>query len=417
MGAKDDREVLLFQGQSIYHIHKYDGVMPCNNNELVQIVKRNKKILCLLASPLVITYVHETIHLKKNELLDADQQILSLSRIPYKNRKIESIQLSEKKAITLHAHLSKEGEATLSKLNKIKKNILWQAAIPYFVRNLLQYPQLNLRKSPIFRCFLEEEAFEIVWKPSIPFINLVQNWRPEKNPAKKEYGFRKLLNVSNEQRSSLEISFHHKKLDNISLASLNSLVFPDGILLKHKTVIKSGSKPGDLLQILKPRYLIIFVCSLVSVWLIAVKIEHHQLLDRKNRLYSEMTIKKNGPDLQQRIVNFERKYFQESVLSELILSERFRLDRIILKIEEFLDGTQYWLSEYHGNNSSITLSFVKSGSHDETKIQHLLRRFQLLGETKLIGSDRIVKKGFRLIEYQIKIVFRSPTGPPIPIGK
>ena len=167
-------------------------------DQLGVFLKKNKGTLCLLAAPFNISFVHETIHLKKKELLEADQQILSLSRLPLDKRAVKSIQLSEKKAITIHSHLTEEGAKLLSSIKKLGKGVQWQPAISFIMGNLLGYPQELLREKTCLRCFLEQEAFEIIWSSTIPHVQLIQNWLPVGKIEDKVPYFKSLLQTREE---------------------------------------------------------------------------------------------------------------------------------------------------------------------------------------------------------------------------
>ena len=399
---KCEQKILLFHGKSILQIEHGQDPINYTINQSDAYLKVNQDVLCLLATPLLVSYVHETIHLKKNELLGADKQFLSFSHIPYEKRTVESIRISEKKAVTIHSHLTQKGDEIITRLKKLKKGLRWQGAISYLVQNLLNYPQSKISAKHALGCFLEEDILKATWLSTIPHIQLIQNWLPLAKVQERLPYFRNILKLMPVQDESyVELDFNKQKFEKADLTLLTSLLFPTENKRKLRTFKKLSSKNGALQHVFQIKYLIIFIYGVIAIWLLVTEIEYQTLIERKGVLLQETGFQRSAMHKQKELVSFEKKYFQNDVLSELIRKTRFSLPERLQILENYLNKSSFWISACESDTHVTTLTLVTTSTERKKEIKELLNKIENLGKASLVTDGIITEKGVQLQEYKI----------------
>ena len=135
---RGNRTRLLLHGELIHCFNDQQFVVELTQEAIQKTVGGTSRSIVFLASPFIHTFIHETIHLSKNEMEKADQQLLGFKNPAANYINITSLKLNEKKSITIHSHLTQKGAELLKTLQHEKIRFTWHPAILSLVTNLFQ---------------------------------------------------------------------------------------------------------------------------------------------------------------------------------------------------------------------------------------------------------------------------------------
>lgn len=366
--------------------------------------------LLLLASPFIYTFVHETIHLSSSELEQADLQKLSVSKAKKENRFITSIHVSDKKAITIHSHLTTKGLELLVSFKDSKKRIPWRPAIENIIINLLNHPpETEIQQGgDRFRMLLDYEYLQADWSLTFPIIQHFNCWNPSLSYNSKIKHLNQITtNPTNNRTSKIWTIADYQNDDKLQIIMRN-LLFPKRKKQKYKIIFRKPRKNRQLNlkfitlnRVLVTSTIILFLWAVFSnLVLTGLKADRLSLQQSINALQAES--KKLS-----KIAQTERLYFKANSMLEAAGSLRINPHSFLNKLDRILPGS-VWIKNLSISHQKIDLELL---DHEETELTSLM---STLGEQNyhinLNKNETIQINGRSLKHYQLVITTPHSTG-------
>ncbi|PCI28978.1 MAG: hypothetical protein COB67_05180 [SAR324 cluster bacterium] len=397
--------LLLFHGNRIHSVQRTADFREVLNEQLGPVLKEKAPTLLLLGAPWVFSYIHETIHLKGRELMEADVQVLPFSIIPPERRWIQSIQVTEKKSITIHSHLTDEGVRLLRKLRKHRRARKWQPALPFFVENILAFPQKELRQEPLLQCFWEEEALQVTWSSSVPVFQLLNNYQVNPNFEEKKKSLQVIFNPTEEQPAMLEVSFFEDKpqINRLGIV-MAALCFPVGEQKRFKINRRSGGITWYFLKkLVHPLSLIVAGILGFLLWAAIVNYQYFTLRSQQEKLLHEIVQLQETTQEHQQVALIEQSYFKQVTLVETIQDTNHDLEKVFTLIEKGLQGRALWISYIHIREAEVEIALLSEKGVDPA-IPKLLKELTFdQAPARLIEEKEIPYQTKGLKQYVIRV--------------
>ncbi len=336
-----------------------------------QLIPDSERPLFLLAAPFTFTYIQQTIHLKKSELIHADNQTLGFSRFPKENRMLESLHIDGEHALTAYTHLSDQGNRTLDQLKSKNLKVRWQPAVPYFIQQFIQHPLIDSHSS--INLLMDQEVLQLGWKEKRMVAHHLFYWPQNDDKSRIKERAEQLIDSKFPATSLIPIHI----TDNIPKNSqadkiVQSLFFPPD---KPKPVKAIRKQIRDnrllILKRIPLKYLLMAATVLVIVWTAHVKLKLYNLCTDRTELMNTVSSLELSTAGLEEIAKKERLLIKITALAQAVQSTSWEPLSIIKKIEAILPKTA-WIQTLKINRNSIQLQLLDAGNSNITETIKLL---------------------------------------------
>lgn len=408
---KSRKGILIFHGSVTSYISFHPDhfeISEKNETEVKSLIRAKQRPLILLATPYINSYVHETILLSTKELGLADSQTLPFSRSPKNNRTITSIELNDKKALTVHSHLTDLGVIQLDLLKKIKSSITWKPAVLYFMQSFLLVSKQTAQLEGIFRLFLSDEMMEVQWHQDYPKLQhtffLHQNLPMEKNIEHigQIYDDKKNSTII----ESFQFTNQHIHKNTLPYKILANLQHLKSRKLKSKT--QNQLKRRKSLKIIKTihrNHVLGFLLLLTLIWTGWTTNRVNQAVEKKRTLQASVDKLKIQSKKLNKIAKQELEFHKLYALRQTTRQLQLAPHLILIELDKILPDS-LWLQQITISHGNIIFEIL---DNEETELTKLIEEFNSkIGKTNLEKSEIIQIKHVDLKKYYISTSHINP---------
>ena len=390
-------------GSVIHRILPNQAIEEISREAFYKEISVKPKPRLLLAAPFLNTFVHETIPLSNRELEKADTRILPFSISDREHRVVTSLKLNDKKAVTIHAHLSLQGKLLLDEFKKQKVNVSWEPAVTVTIKNLLATYKAQTNPFSILRCYFHGEMLQIEWQGKILKFSHIPYWQQQAS----FHGKKQLVH------QMLQETIHSQKVSTINLdcqspiSEKTNFISPGQLftLESYKSRVKSNQRsfrkdPINPLRHLTRNRVLAAILAISIIW---TGLLYFQISKRKishQQLKTEVRLLEHNTEKLSEIAKVERKYFKFASLLDAIEITRFLPNDLFKVIESTLPSST-WIFKINATPQIIYLELLDQKSIELSK---LIEGFnQSLGKTSLEVNEKIELQKKPLNKYTIKI--------------
>ncbi|MCP4750348.1 MAG: hypothetical protein GY866_05620 [Proteobacteria bacterium] len=401
--SADKPKLILLHGSAIQLIRPNQGFSEISLDQVRQEYNSKPKPLVLLASPFVNSFVHETIPLSTKDLESVDRQTLGFSPSPGDRRLIASIELQEKKALTVHSHLTGKGMDLLTYFKQIKIKIKWQPAVQTLIKSLLYFPQTTVKRKTKLRIYLFNEMLQVRWHTNYAKFQHLSYWHQQLDfPKKKLYVDRMLAETTGQ--SDMVSAVLHKgdgELTDESVSDITEIFFPKGKRQKRKTLSQAiGRERGDYWKLITVNRILALIVVCLILWAIAINYHANGLKEYRAALKKSVDTLQVNSDKLNVIAETEREYFKLSSLVETANSLKLRPYVFLEKLDSILPSG-VWIFRFSISSRMIVLELLDD---KETELTTLIEMIGTrLGKTNLEKNETIQIGNKILKKYSILI--------------
>jgi len=363
------RTRIFLHGNLMHRISSDQQVTEFSKGELQSALDGSHKPVFFLASPYVHTFVHETIHLSKNEMEKADQQLLGFRTPPSTHINITSLKLNDKQAITIHSHLTREGTELLKTVRKEKIRISWQPAILNFIRSIHQDGTGWLPGVDTFRIYLEEEMIEIQRQGDLfrfQHLNYLHNQSSlderkqtieriiEKSLGKQDFSVLKFT-----LRAPLAPEFRKYLADHRFTIPQKGRSVRSVTRTRHKT-------PVVIHHFLKRNTLLGLTTAIVIIWAILLQLHVEKVNRKRLALRQSISILRQHSDRLNQIAGIERDYARFIAIKQTTQSLKIQPSLFLEGLDRILTR-DLWVRNIAFEGQHIGMELLDSG---KTELQN-----------------------------------------------
>jgi len=357
----------------------------------------------LLAAPYVNSFVHETIQLVARELEQVDSRVLPFSITDREHRLISSIKLNDKKAVTIHSHLSTKGQTLLNSIKNRKISASWHPAVSFMIKNILSAGKEDFSRHSILRVYFQDELIQARWQGNQPRFRHITNWHHSQSFSNKNQYVDQLLQDSTgtEKVTAVNINGREEDTENDDIIQLDELFFSSARSSKVKATHRTLRKESiNWLKYITINRVLTVVLAFCFIWAgllefkIAEKKEYQISLKMK---VEEMIV---NTDRLSEIAKVERKYFQLQSLIDAVEQTKFNPNKLFEVIESSLPATT-WIFQIHATPHEISIDLLDEKNTEMSKLIETLNR--QIGKTSLELNEKTVLENHSLNKYTIKI--------------
>jgi len=401
-----EKDMLVFHGSGASYI-QFDPagirIAEISETKIQSLLHSKQRPLILLSAPYINSYVHETIILSKKELNLADSQTLSFSSSAENHRTITAIELNDKKALTVHSHLTELGIQQLDTLKKIKSSVIWKPAVLYFLQSFLLVSKQNPQWEGIFRIFLSNEMMEIHWHQSYPRLQhsffLHQNLHPEKN-------IQHINEIFNHKKSQITIkSFQliNQKIDKdtFQYKVLAGLQHSESRKLKSKTQNQlKKSKSVKIIKTINRNQVLAFLLLITLIWTAWLNNQVSEAAESKKILLSSIESLKIQAKKLDELTKYQLEFHKLQALKQTIRKLQLAPHFILNELDKLLPKN-LWIQEISISHGNI---FFELLDNEETELSQLIELFNSkIGKTNLDKSEVTKIKHITLKKYTLSM--------------
>jgi len=401
------RKLLLIHGAVIHRLSLNQDLEEIIKEDLYAEMSTKPKPILLLAAPFLNSFVHETIPLSAKELENADARILPFSISDREHRLVTSIKLNDKKAVTIHAHLSLKGKLLLDEFKKQKINVSWQPAVTLAIKNLLARSKTLANQYSILRCYFHDEMLQIQWQNNFIKFSHVPYWDQHSSFDNKRQLVDQLLQETSDthKMSTIDLDCQTSQNKKNSLIKPRQLFYSEGRKPRVKSNQRSFRKDpiNPFKYITRNRILaVILTCSVIwaGVWYFQLTSlqQYHQ------QLKAEVKVLEQNTEKLTEIAKIERKYFKIASLLDAVEMARFLPNNLFDIIETTLPAST-WIYKINATPQIVHIELLDQKS---TELSKLIEGFnQRLGKTNLEVNEKIELHKKPLNKYTIRIQYYS----------
>ncbi len=394
-------------------------LIHCFNNEQTAIEHTKETIrkalsgnssrpIVFLASPFIHTFIHETIHLSKNEMEKADQQLLGFKVPAASYINITSLKLNQKKSLTIHSHLTHEGTELLKELRHQKIRITWYPALLSIVARLYQNGITQLTKIEKLRIYLANELLQTQKRGGILRFDHLNYLHSHQTFEENKRTIERIIDKEGNQQDFSELIYTQDTTSD----SANIKTLADHIIVaprkgRHmKSVTRSAkNRPLVFRHLLRRNSLLGFATAIIFAWAFLIHLHVERVNQKQLRLKRSISILQQQSDRLNQIAEIEREHFRSISLMQAAQSLKIQPALFLEKLDRILpDGV--WLSHIAIQNHLIGMELL-DGS--ETELSAFMDRLgKQSGETNLKNNETITLNKVPLRKYSIEISNLNP---------
>lgn len=399
----DDAARVLIHGDTI---HRYDGAWtaaPYSLPTLKKTLTVSSRPLVFLASPFADTYLHETIHLSASELETADQQLLGFGEPCPDEIRLYSYKLSEKKAITIHAHLTEKGSALLREMRQQGIRITWHPASAGLVSGFLQQSDPLTCMGSRIRIFLGNEVFQVERQAERLRFEHLTYLQGSSGSVEKPPMAEQILDQA-ESRPT----FNAIRLDDqgLSPAIAETAEFAHALQPpvrggSRKTVKRSKARQRQVFKpLLKRNHLLGVAAAATVVWAIMLQLHVSDINRERQRQRAAVSELTRHSEQLGRIGEMQRQLLRYRSVGKAVQELMIQPADLLEKLDVLLPKG-VWVQDFLLTDRQLTLKLLDSS---ETELSALMEQLgRAYGQTSLKSNEAITLKAIPLRRYAIDI--------------
>jgi len=406
---QENRTRVLLHGDLIHCFNDQQTAIELTQKTIGKVLGSTpSRPVIFLASPFIHTYIHETIHLSKNEMEKVDQQLLGFKVPAASYINITSLKLNEKKSLTIHSHMTQQGGELLKELQHKKIRLTWYPAILSIVTNLYQDGISQPTTMENLRIYLANELLQTQRQGSrlrFEHLNYLHNHQTfEENKQTIE----RLLDKegSNPDFSEWVYPQHtSNKTANINqLAGYNIVAPRKG---RHiKSITRSAkNRPLAFQYLLRQNSILGFAIAIIFVWAFLINLHLESVNQKQLKLKRSISILQQHSDRLHQIAEIEREHFRIISMRRAAQSLKIQPTLFLDKLDRILpDGV--WLNQVTIQNHHIGMELLDGA---ETELSAFMDRLgKQCGETNLKNNEIFTLNKVPLRKYSIEISQLKP---------
>jgi len=403
-----DRIRILLHGNLIHCFNKKPTVTEFTRDAIRKAVDRTSRPILFLASPYIHTFIHETIHLSKKEMEEADQRLLGFKVPASKFINITSLEINEKKSMLIHSHLTREGTELLTVLQREKLNFTWHPAILSLITNLHKVGTKPLVANDKLRIYLADEMLQLQKQGGIfrfQHLNYLQN---HQTFEEKRQTIDQFIDNEKSNHDFSKISFTlHNSSDPESVKHLTDhfIIAPKNG--RHlKTVTRSFKKRSVLFQtILRRNSLLGFATAIIIGWAVLLNLYVGRVNHQRQALKQSIAILQIQSDRLDQIAKMERDHFRFKSIMKSVQSLKIQ-PVLFLEILDQILPKSVWIGNISFQSHRIGMELLDSRETELSAFMDLLGKQS--GEANLKNNETITQNDIKIRKYSIEINHLKP---------
>jgi len=375
---------------------------------LNEILAENPSSLLFLAAPYVHSYVHETIHLPARELEKADRQLLDFGHHPPPHQvSVSALRLNDKKALTIHSHLTSTGSELLQNLEQ-KPTPAWYPAVLSLIANFQDRSKTLPETAAYLRVFLSQEALQFEThdgKFRCFHLNYVQSGRTHEEQQRTA---ELILAGEGGRQAFPKLVFDADNLRNTDhlTHAPEALLVPPPRNRDIKSVSRTRKKRRlSIHLLLKPNTVFGLAALIIILWAAALKL-HVATMNRERAKKQQLVAELQEKSIRiSQVADMERRYFRISAIGTTVGQMQVHPVQILQNLKPLLPKG-VWLQRVAVSHHRMVLSLLDSG---EIEVSQLIDRLGTqFGKTSLTQNEGLILANAPVRRYQIEITNLLP---------
>lgn len=381
------KKILLLHGNSVSLFEGYSHSVLSNKNDLVQTLKDHDKSILLLAAPYAFAHVQETVHLKQNELLRADRQILEFSRFPTQSRIIESTAINNETAITALTHLSENAVELLQQIKRDKLKISWKPAVSHLIQQYIKQSTESSQEN--MELIMNQEMLYLGWKESKICCRHLYFWTQAGSHEDKASLAKNLLHSDYSASKPISIDLHK---DDDKAADCNflcdRLLFPQQKPKQVKSV-KKIVKSRNRIKLKKGyfKFAAVAITCLLVFWSIGLNVQLQELKAERNRLSKTVRVLKHSTAKLEQMAAKERSLVKAESLVATLKENSIDPTGWIEQLEHLLPKTS-WIRSIKVEQKTIHIQILDTKNSNISK--QLTNLSDTFGSIELVNNSNLI---------------------------
>jgi len=394
---------ILLHGKLIYSIGHEQTVSEFSYETLKKRLIGTRRPLLFLASPYIHSYIHTTIQLSSREMETADQQLFGFRNPASPFIMVTSLKLNDKKALTIHSHLSKIGADLLAFKRREKVSFIWHPAVSSFITTLFQGSVDLLHEKGRLRIYLANELLQIEKQDNqlrCQHLNYLQN---QKTFEDKKRTAERILEKSEGKQEYTTLIFADATTPDVESSNhlVDPLLFPPVRNRQIKTVTRIQKKRSLAFRsIIKRNNLLGIATFAVIVWAILINLHVSQInQQRLTKKRSIHILEQHSARLDQ-IAEIRLKYIRFVSIRQTANSLKIYPARFLARLDKILPRS-VWVRSFAIRDDLVTLELLDSGKSGISTLMDQISR--QCGETNLKSNEPITLEKTPIRKYAIEI--------------
>ncbi len=401
---KSERQTrILLHGKLIYSIGQEPAVSEFSYELLKKRLIGARRPLLFLAAPYVHSYIHTTIQLSSREMETADQQLLGFKDPASLFIKVTSLKLNDKKALTIHSHLSKSGAELLAFKRLEKVSFTWHPAVSSFITAIFQSSVDLLQEKGRLRIYLANELLQIEKQNNqlrCQHLNYLQNHTTFED--KKQTAERILEKAEGKQEYATLIFADAATMDvGSSIHLVDPLLLPPVRNRQIKTITRIQKKRSLAVRsIIKRNNLLGIATFAVIAWAILINLHVSQINQQRFTKKRSIHILKQHSARLNQIAEIRLKYIRFVSIRQTAKSLKICPTSFLTRLDKILPRS-VWVQRFAIQDDHVTLELLDSGKSEISALMDQISR--QCGETNLTSNEPITLEKTPIRKYTIEI--------------
>ncbi|MCG8336184.1 MAG: PilN domain-containing protein [Proteobacteria bacterium] len=384
---RNPKKIILLHGDSVSLFEDNSLAGISIGNDLIQTLKDCGNSQLLFAAPFAYTHVQETVHLKRNELQQADRQTLEFSRFRNQNRILESTAISKETAITTFTHLSERAVKLIQKIKSNKLKLSWKPAIAHLIQQHIKYSTEGSQHN--LELILDQEILHMGWKDSRICCRHLYFW-PQNGSHNEKSARAKNVLQSDYAASILSSIDLHNIGNNTSHLDLlcQGLLFPPQKPKQVKSVRKATkSRNKTVFKRAHIKFLAVALTCLLVVWAIGLKIQLQELRAERSQLNKTVRALRHSSAKLEQMASGERSLVKAESLADTLKRNSIESTDLIDRLQLLLPETS-WIKSLKMKQKTIQIQILDT--ENSSISEQLTSLSKALGNVELENNSNLV---------------------------
>lgn len=399
-----NRPQILIHGDWIHSYKKTWSAVSFSREAIISLLGSAPTFEIYLASPYLHSFIHETIHLSNKELEQADQRLLGFSTSPSPHVQVTAIRLTDKKALTIHSHLSRKGAELLSLLKREKTSFSWYPAVTSIITNINHEQKLSSDMPDNLRIFLDDEMLQVqkqAGQVRFQHLNYLHNDQDFDNRCRIA---EQILDKTGDKKLFLKLPFNNNSPGNLNfpLTFLQPPIRSRDIKSITRVQRKRRFSPRILLN--RNRVLGLATCVCV-LWAGTIQWQLLKMNQQQQERYQTIAVLKQKSRQLNQIALSERKHVRLSAITQTVEQIKTRPFQYLEKLESILPKG-VWIQQIVFQENHTLMILLDS---EKTELSGLMDGIgKHLGKTSLRSSEEVSLKKVPVQRYTVEVICRTP---------
>ncbi len=399
---------LLLHGRLVHSFSNERTVTKVSNETLQKILPTTSRPVIFLAAPYIISFVHETIPLSRTEMEKADHQLLGFLSAPSPTIMITSVKLNDKKAVTVHSHITKKGTELLASLQRMKIGFTWYPAVSSFITNIHRSPEQLPGERNRLRVFLAGEMLQVEKQAGQFRFQHLNYLHTDQSYKDKRQTMEQILEKTEGKQVYTALVFNDRMLSepaSSEYAADSLLQLPSrGRHVKSVTLLQK-KRSLALRSYLKRNHLLGLATSIIVIWAILINLHALKVNEQRLNWAKSVTILQQQSALLNEIADTKRRHARFTSIKKTVKYLRIQPALCLASLDGILpEGV--WIQRISIQYNRIALELLDSGEAELSALMDKMGR--QYGKTSLKSNEAVTFEKIPVRNYTLEITQLKP---------